>query len=123
VRGLFKWLNKAFYSPEYQWGFDLDTVIAQVLTVGPVVMGTNWYTGMMDTDSKGFIHITGQIEGGHGWCLHGANKNLKKARMINSWGIDDFGQKGLAWISFDDLERLIGEEGEACIATEVDLDK
>jgi C1A family cysteine protease len=41
--------------------------------------------------------------------------------MINSW--DGWGENGMAWISFDDFEKLLKAQGEACTATELDLDK
>jgi hypothetical protein len=121
VRGLFKYLNKAGYIPRYEWTFDIDTLIAQILTVGPLVVGTDWYSGMMEPDKKNLIHVTGSIEGGHGWVIHGCNKKKRLFRMINSW--DGWGENGMAWISFDDFEKLLKAQGEACTATELDLDK
>jgi C1A family cysteine protease len=38
--------------------------------------------------------------------------------MQNSWG-KGWGQKGRAWITFNDLEALIEDYGEACVATEI----
>ena len=121
VRGLFKFLNKSGYVPGYRWAPEVDILVAHILTSGPLVVGTNWYGGMMKPDAKGFIHPTGSLEGGHGWCVFGVNKKLKKLVMINSWG--DWGNHGRAWITFDEFDYLLQKDGEACTATELDLDK
>jgi C1A family cysteine protease len=38
--------------------------------------------------------------------------------MINSWG-SDWGQGGRAWITFENLDKLIKLQGEAAVATEI----
>jgi hypothetical protein len=108
---------------EYQWSFDLDTVISHLLEVGPVVVGTNWYEQMFTPvpikNSKAVqIKIGGDVAGGHAWKLDGVSLNLKLIRMKNSWG-KEWGTNGFARISFDDMERLIHEQGEACRAVEI----
>lgn len=119
IRGLFKWLNKAAYSPRYEWAFQADVVAAYILTVGPLVLGTDWYSGMMEPDSKGLIHVKGYSEGGHGYVACGCNNKSKLIRIINSWG--DWGENGRAWMTFDDLQKLLDARGEACVATEVKI--
>jgi len=46
--------------------------------------------------------------------------NLKQSifRIKNSWG-RAWSNNGFAFISFDDMARLLSEDGEACIAHEV----
>jgi hypothetical protein len=123
VRGLFKYLNKAGYIPRYEWAPSLEVVVAHILTVGPLVAGTEWYLGMMKPDSKGYIHPTGTSEGGHGYVIHGANKPQKKLRIINSWGKWGLAENGMAWIRFEEFEDLLKSDGEAGCATEIDMDK
>lgn len=128
VAALFKVLSEKGYVGEYRWAYDLDTVIDHVLARGPVVMGTNWYRGMFTPHVEtGYMELSGPNEGGHAWVLIGANRRRKNpdgttgaARKLGSWG-SGWGQRGRAWITFRDLERLIREQGEACCATEIKL--
>jgi hypothetical protein len=43
VRALFKILQSHGYVTEYNWAFDIDTVVQFVFERGPVVFGTDWY--------------------------------------------------------------------------------
>lgn len=103
---------------EYRWAFDLPTLIQTVLEVGPVVVGTNWYQGMFSPDRDGVVRISGSLAGGHAYVINGANTKTGVARGKNSWG-RDWGRRGLFYIPFEDLERLIKENGEACLAVEI----
>jgi C1A family cysteine protease len=130
VRAAFKIFKQRGYVPAYNWATDAEIVAQHILEVGPVVAGTWWKGGMMDPDDEGFIHATGGNAGGHAWLLVGFNRNKYSTkgtplgpcfRMQNSWG-RGWGQSGRAWITLPDLQSLIAEDGEACTATEVDLD-
>lgn len=98
---------------EYRWAFGLDEAI---LTIGysPVVIGINWYTGMMETDSDGFIHVTGSIAGGHAIFTNGISLKGKYVKLLNSWG-QEWGQDGTCKLSFDDFGRLLSEQGECVV--------
>lgn len=128
VRALFKVLRSLGYVSEYRWAFDCETVVDHVLTTGPVVMGTSWFRNMfMPHVETGYLECTGANEGGHAWLIIGANRNRRNpdgskgaVRMLNSWG-EGWGQKGRAWITFNDLDKLIKDEGEACVATELKI--
>lgn len=117
VRGGVKALEARGLVTEYRWAFDLDTVIANLLEVGPVVVGTNCYTGFFRPDENNFVHLTGIVEGGHAYKLDGVNTVKRFFRIKNSWGVS-WGRGGYARISFDDMARLLAEQGEACMATE-----
>jgi hypothetical protein len=105
----------------YVWAFSLQTAVEWVLTEGPVVLGTNWYTSF-DPDEEGIIRITptAKVDGGHAYLMRGADTKRALARCCNSWG-DVWGVSGDFYLPFRDLERLIHEEGEACAAVEKKL--
>lgn len=98
---------------EYRWGENLDDVVDWIHRRGQVVAGFNWHEGMLNKDSRGFIHATGSIVGGHCVVLDGVNMNREYVRGLNSWTWGPF------WLSFADLDRLLTQDGEACMPQEV----
>jgi hypothetical protein len=123
VRGGAKWLQDQGIVGQYHWGFSLDDVRYAVKNLGPVIMGTNWYDDMFnpvwdDAKSRTMVRVGGKIAGGHAYVLNGINEIVGTFRLKNSWG-RGWGVQGRASISFEDVARLLSEDGEACIATEV----
>jgi hypothetical protein len=103
----------------YVWAFSLQSAVEWVLTEGPVVLGTNWYSSMSEPDRQGVATIkpTARVIGGHAYLLRGVDTRKALARCCNSWG-DGWGKSGEFFIPFRDLERLIHEDGEACSAVQ-----
>jgi hypothetical protein len=98
----------------YRWAFGLDDLLLSVGYRGPVVLGVNWYSGMWDTDAKGYIQVGGQLLGGHALLCRGVNIPGRYFTLRNSWG-QDWGVGGDCRISFDHMARLLHEQGEACV--------
>jgi len=119
VRAGAKILKTMGYITSYNWAWDIEAVKTALLTTGPVVVGTNWHYDMFFPNEKGLIKATGEIMGGHAYLLDGINIDKKLIRIKNSWG-RNWGKKGFAYISFDDMSKLISEDGEACLAVEID---
>lgn len=118
IRAGAKVLQELGYIGEYTWGFDLESLVNAVLTKSPVVVGTDWFSGMFEPNSSGLIKATGTFEGGHGYVVNGVNRDKRLFRIKNSWG-RKWAKNGYAYISFDDMEKLILNLGEICYAKEL----
>jgi hypothetical protein len=80
-------------------------------------MGTTWTEDMFNPDKDGFITATGYPIGGHCRLLrYRVNGGYYRAR--NSWG-EDWGYNGDFFISRTDLDKLLKDYGEACLALEI----
>jgi hypothetical protein len=108
---------------EYRWAFGIDDVLATLAHVGPVVLGTNWLTGMFRTQTDGRLVVAGDVAGGHCYLARGllvsgrlGNYNYGEplVRIRNSWG-PGWGVDGDAFIRASDLEWLLKDQGEACV--------
>ena len=117
VRGGAKYLKNVGKIGSYLWTFNINTLIQTLLTQGPVVVGTNWYVGMFYPDKNGLIRLSGRKAGGHAYVINGIDTKKRLFRIKNSWG-RGWGLSGHAFISFSDVQRLINENGEICLAVE-----
>lgn len=103
---------------EYRWAAKMVDILDTLAVRGPVVCGTDWTEDMLETDSHGFVHPTGEVVGGHCWTILGYDEGRRAVRAINSWG-KTWGQRGRFWLSYDELDDLIFRRGgEVCVATE-----
>lgn len=114
----------------YLWASSAEDVRSWILGgFGGVVIGVIWKSSMMNTDSEGFIRYAGAEEGGHCVYINGWNDNVRHnghptpaARIQNSWSAG-WGDGGRCWISMDDLEKALADDGEGVALTEVRLPK
>ncbi len=101
----------------YNWAFSIDEVIKAMKFIGPMVVGTRWYSNMSSPSASGLMTPTGTMQGGHCYVINGIDVELGLLRIKNSWG-RDWGINGHAFITIDDFETLLTTGGEACIAFE-----
>lgn len=118
VRGGAKALQERGLIGTYRWATTVEDVRDAILEVGPVIVGTWWYASMFYPDPEGFLEVNGSRAGGHAYVVNGVNWDRGVFRLKNSWG-RRWGREGRAYLSAEDLERLLNEQGEACIAEEV----
>lgn len=98
----------------YEWAFSVDEMVLALGYKGPAVIGIDWMSGMFDTDIDGFVHATGYVAGGHAILVKAVN--FKKGFFVlrNSWG-SEWGDEGDCKISFDDMAKLLSQQGEVCL--------
>jgi hypothetical protein len=104
----------------YLWAQSEDEVARTVSNYGPVVIGVNWYSGMMETDADGFIHVMGSVQGGHCIVVIGIDAVRGYYILQNSWG-DAWGDSGRCYLSRADLAVLLANDGDACVLTRVHI--
>jgi len=107
-------LQRLGFIEEYRWAFGLKDLVMAVGYKGPAVLGIAWYEGMFDVHSCGYLHVTGNMVGGHAILCKGVNVRERTFALHNSWG-KAWGRGGDALISWDEMERLLHEDGEAVI--------
>lgn len=110
------------YLREYRWAFSIDEVILALGTIGPVVLGIEWRSGMYDAPG-GILGTDGYVVGGHCILAHAHRKSGSSSPfpdgepaigLLNSWG-RSWGINGRAWIRKSDLAELLSRDGEACV--------
>lgn len=103
---------------EYRWAFGLEDALLALSWFGPLVIGVNWYAGMIDTDTQCYIKPYGSYLGGHCVLVRGIEIERRLVVVHNSWGENWGGTKygpGTAYLTWMDFDKLLKEQGEACI--------
>lgn len=116
VTGAMKAAKQEGYVTRYVWPRTAREVAVAVAYFGPVVIGVDWWTGMMTPDPLGVVHVEGRKVGGHCVAVTGYNHKTDVFTFPNSWG-EDWGKHGFGRISGADLDRLLGAGGDAALAT------
>lgn len=111
IAGVLAGREQGYYG-EFRWAFGMQDLILG-LWKGPAVLGIPWYDSMYEAPN-GKVSISGDMVGGHAILCRGVNVPGRYFVLHNSWG-PDWGINGDARISFEDMERLLHEQGEACI--------
>lgn len=105
------------YYKQYSWATSEKELALGVGYLGPAIIGVDWYEGMFEPDSNGFIHASGDKAGGHCCLIIGVNVKSGYYTIRNSWG-SGWGDGGNAKISRTDMASLMDDNGEACIVTQ-----
>ena len=109
-----RWVKSLGYYDEYRWAFGEKDLALAVGYKGPAVIGINWYEGMFSPDGSGLLHVSGNVAGGH--CLLVRSISVRRGvyMLHNSWG-PSWGVGGDAYVTREDMARLLHEDGDACV--------
>lgn len=116
TRAAAQWFRMQGFYPNFYHLTSVDEVVDYIMLHGPVPTGTDWFSGMDQRDSRGFIRPTGRWRGGHEYLLDGVNKTEEFFRMHQSWGKDPY---EVAKISFQDFDYLFRLGADALAIPEV----
>lgn len=116
VRAGAKVLQSKGFISSYYWASTVSEIADAILNNGPVVVGTNWYYDMFEPIND-VIYPNGVVAGGHAYIINGVNLKKGLFRIKNSWG-RSWGGDGRVWMQIEDFEKLLNEDGEACLAVE-----
>lgn len=107
---------KDHYITQYRHATGLNQVLA-ILQQYPVMIGANWYDSMDEPDSNGVLTISpnAQVRGGHEWSMVGLQVQDKQVKAWNSWDTTWGPLKGAFILSFETLDRLLNEQGDAIV--------
>lgn len=114
VLGAIKAGRERGWYDEYRWAFGVEDLALAVSRSGPAILGINWYEAMGDPTREGLIKVGGRLLGGHAILCSGYSVPKRLFRLHNSWGLA-WGVRGECFISYEDMDRLLRESGEACI--------
>lgn len=106
-RAVLKIMEKRGCIQEYLWVQDEDIAREYLMTRGPLLAGTDWFTGMEKADKQGFIYPTGQLRGGHEYFIRWYSAKRDAYQIVNSWGPKWGDGTGKAWIKAEDFRYLL----------------
>jgi len=113
-----QYLHEIGVVESYHWTTKAEEAAdALLLAQGVLVLGINWYRGMSEPSKGTIMHASGPLDGGHCIDVRGYNRTRGLFRLPNSWGTG-WGDKGQAWLPGEDLQKLLNEEGECCLAVQ-----
>ncbi len=101
----------------YAFAASVDEIKAWLLAKGPVVVGTDWLTGMDSPDAAGLVTVGGSVRGGHCYVADAYDPNTDLIRFQNSWGT--WGLNGYFYAKASDWAKIgPGRGGDACVTIE-----
>jgi hypothetical protein len=114
VLAALKQAKKLGYITHYRYVMNVHDLAVGIGHDGVAVVGIKWFEGMYNTDKDGFVRVTGNSNGGHCVCYNEVDAGEHYFGFPNSWG-RGWGRNGFGKISFDDMDKLLNDSGEAAI--------
>lgn len=101
----------------YTHAFSFDAM-TKGLMLGPMIVGTNWYSSMTNpVEGQVTIRSGSTVVGGHEYLVYGYHDGNFDCQ--NSWG-RTWGVGGRFWMTSAMMERLLGERGDAMLFVPTD---
>lgn len=120
VRAGIKVAQKLGYVGEYR-SSSTEAEMALAISIGPVIIGVDWYESMFKPDTRGYIKPTGRKMGGHCCLVVGLRVTGTRGQghyvIYNSWG-PTWGDNGTAKISRRHMAYLLDTGGDAFSITQ-----
>lgn len=112
----------------YRWATNVDEMRAAIYANLAISIGVNWYRafdsgGIKMVDNEYWVGLDannqprtdlGGIRGGHCVCVYRMSDRRQAFRFMNSWGT----AYPPMWIPYAIMQRLLDEDGEACVITD-----
>lgn len=117
VNGGAKAMRAQGYITGWRWHRTVDDIIDALITDGPQVLGSDWLTGMFNTDGHGLVKVAGSVAGGHCYCATGYYPRwygVEAVRCRQSWG-PHWGINGDFYLPVDGLRSLWSDGAEAAM--------
>lgn len=97
----------------YTWCFTMAELL-QALMERPVGFGTYWFSGMFSPDANGLVKPTGQVAGGHQFCMDGYDQERGWFWATNSWGTG-WGNGGRFAMEGETVQYLIDRQADMIV--------
>lgn len=109
--------RKLGWIDRYEWMYTIRTM-QEAIPIAPLIAGTYWYDSMFERDDEGIVKVPRSFDStdsGHFYTVgkYDAHRDIWWVRQ--TWGDGDYGIPG------DLMFRLLKEEGEVAIVTELDF--
>lgn len=101
----------------YTHAFSLEAALT-ALAERVVLIGSSWLDEMYRVTAEGHVMVGGPVVGGHEFALDELDVERQRVWIRNSWGTS-WGVEGRGWISWDELGRLLADDGDCTILTPV----
>jgi len=118
VRGAAKGAQRVGEALAYRWLYTAKDLKKALRWIGVVVVGTDWHQSMFEADKKtGLVKVVGPVDGGHAYAIAAYDDDRLGGTFTiwNSWGTTAWGLKGVGYIGYDDMDKLMRRDGEGVV--------
>lgn len=104
IKGALKALQKLGFVKSYYMADKIDEILIAVLNLGPVVVGIDFYSGMLKS-TNGKMIAAGGVIGSHAVVVYGVDLEKQEFLVANSHGVE-WGIHGTASVSVETMNKI-----------------